>query len=628
MILGVLDRRGVGSELQQELLRVAQAVSAPAVTSTPSVWTNQRLGLCWAPTGIESLDEAPQPFLSEDGEIAAVFEGKIYNAEEIRDALGVGHRMRRDASGEVLVHLYEKHGDSLLESANGKFAFALWDDRNQRLLLGTDRLGIEPLFYFDDGQRLSFASSLRALMRAGWIDKRLSPAALLQYVLYSYNPGHPTLIRGVKRLPAGHLLAVENSSPALKRYWHLSFAEICIKREEEYCEDILELIESSIRLRVESGRVPGVLLSGGTDSSAIVSLASRMSDEPIRTFSFRCTGRSYDESSFARFVSQEYGTRHQEIDYGPEALGLMTQAVSGMDEPFCDIGIEIGTYLLGRAAEHEVSYVLSGEGGDELFGGHPVYTADKFAAIADLLPGAIRRPAARLLQAIPDSTEKNDLQVKLKRFAYGLSFPAELGSRRWAAYYTPVELRQVCTRDLLEQCDLQALFEPVAAYGREADGNDLLSRSLYCDYHTLVSFYLRRLRLLRAFSIESRLPLLDHRLVEYAATVPSRLKLRGLSQSKYIYRKALEKVLPRRILYDRPKLGHSVPMKNWLREDSDIREWVGDVLSEEAVLKRGLFRPEAVQRLIEEHLSKRHNHSHRIWGLLVLELWMREWLDG
>jgi asparagine synthase (glutamine-hydrolysing) len=274
-----------------------------------------------------------------------------------------------------------------------------------------------------------------------------------------------------------------------------------------------------------------------------------------------------------------------------------------------------------------VSYVFSGEGGDELFGGHPVYIADKLAAIVDRMPQAIVSPLSRTLQRMPDSDHKRDMRVKLKRFAYSLSFPPELLSHRWRVSYTPPELLELCDTDFLASCDMSKLFEGMLKYTQEADGRDQLSRSLYSDFQTLVSFYLRRLGLLRQFSVESRLPLLDHRLVEYAAKIPSRLKIRNVADTKYIYKKTLRGVLPNEILHNRPKLGHSVPMKNWLREDAIMREWIGDTLGDGSFKGRGFFRPTVVQRMVDEHVRKTHNHSHRLWGMIVLEFWLRSWFD-
>jgi asparagine synthase (glutamine-hydrolysing) len=624
MILGILDRARRGSEIKEHLLRVPVPTSNGTDGVPTTVWANQHLALASIPRQIDRLGEIPQPFISEDQTITVLFEGKIHNTEEIKRILGSDYRFRTDCSGEALAHLYDKYRENFLHPVNGKFAFALWDERNQKLILGRDRLGIEPLFYFSDERRLIFSSSLKAMLAKGWVSNQLNHEAVLQYLLYCYNPGDQTFVRNIYRLPAGHLLSSNGSGVSISKYWRLSFAETHVKSEEQYREEILNLIEDAIRIRLEPDGPPGIFLSGGTDSSTIVSLTSRMLREPVRTFSFRCEGKAFDESRYARFVSERYGTQHTEIAYYPDQLSLISKAVEAMDEPFCDIGIEVGTYLLAKAAQGKVSYVFSGDGGDELFGGHPVYIADKLATIVDRVPRVFVSPITRALQRIPDSDQKKDLQVKLKRFAYSLSFPPELLSHRWRIYYTPQELEELCTGDFIAHCDVQKSFDGMFQYTREADGKDQLSRSLYSDYHTLVDFYLRRLGLLRVFSLESSLPLLDHRLVEYAAKIPSYLKIRGLWDTKYIYKKVLQTILPREILHDRPKLGHSVPMKNWLREDAKLRAWVLDMLSDAHFNHNGFFRPGVVRRMIEEHVRKSHNHSHRIWGLIVLELWLRD----
>jgi len=628
VILGAWDRSGTGGELAAELRRAGARLAPGKKNAQVTAWHNRHVALCWIPSGIDTLDEASQPFATRDQSIVSLFEGKIYNSAEIGTAALDSHlAFDQSRSGEALGYLYQRYGERLLDRVNGKFAFALWDERNQRLLLGRDRLGIEPLFYCNDGKRVVFSSSLRGLLATGWVSKELNYEAVLQYLVYCYNPGLETFLQGVTKLPAGHLLSIDGSGASMKQYWRLNFGETQVKTEGEYREEVLGLIEDAIRICLDPHQSPGILLSGGTDSSTIVSLASRMSNEPLRTFSFRCEGRSYDESQYARLIARRHGTDHTEIPYDPDHLSLIANAVETMDEPFCDIGIEIATYLLGRAAQGKVSYMFSGEGGDELFGGHPVYVADKFAAVVDRFPRILTGSLVQLLQKIPDSDQKKNFQVKLKRFAYSLSFPSELLSHRWRAYYKPEELQELCTEDFLASCNLRRLYDGMLRYSSETDGWDPLSRSLYSDYYTLVNFYLRRLGLLRGFSIESRQPLLDYRLVEYAAKIPSRMKIRGVSDTKYIYKKILEGVLPREILYDRPKLGHSVPMKNWLREDATLQKWVEEILSESSILKRGFFRYSVVRRFVDEHLSRRHNHSHRLWGLVVLELWLKAWLD-
>lgn len=624
MILGILDKEKPGSELRQILLNAAAKMPQKTTGTQPELWASGHLSFCSIPLNIETLDEPGQPFTNERQTITLVFQGKIYNLAEIKDILGDAVRFRTNCSGEALVHLYEKYQENFLDKVNGTFTFALWDETNQKLLVGRDRLGIEPLFYCQDKNRLVFGSSLRSILATGLIDTQLNNDAVLQYLLYYYNPQEETLVRSVHKLRPGHVLAITNSGTAISRYWRLSYAETLVKTEKEYCEEILHLIKDAINLRLDPKRQAGVFLSGGTDSSAITSIASGIHSSPLNTFSFRCQGKSYDESYYARLIAGRYNTTHTEVSYEPENLKLISQTVKAMDEPFCDIGIEIATYLLGQSAKGKSGYILTGEGGDELFAGHPVYTADKIAAATDWIPRPIISPFLSLLQQLPDNDQKKNLQVKLKRFAYSMSFPPELLSHRWRIYYTPQELHRLCADSFINTCNMDAMYAPILKYNNEADGKDALSRSLYSDYQTLVGFYLQRLRLLRAFQLENRLPLMDHRLVEYAAKVPSKLKIRGLSDTKYIYRKALEEVLPKEILYNRPKLGHSVPMKNWFREDNKIRQWLREILFDGSLQTQGLFKSAYIQRLFDEHMRKTHNHSHRLWGLVVLNLWLKE----
>ena len=627
MILGLWDRTASPGELEAEL-RGGLARLGHNVGALPTSWHNNHVAFAWLPTEINTLDESAQPFTTRAGSVVSVFEGKLYNHSEIEALINGSSDRDQSRSGETLGYLYERYGENFLNRVNGKFSFALWDEKSQRLLLGRDRLGIESLFYLKLGSRVVFSSSLRALLATRWVSKKLNYEAILQYLLYCYNPGDDTFFEGVRKLPAAHLLSLDNSGACLKSYWDLRFSGTVVKSEDAYREEILDLIEDAIRICFDDDQAPGILLSGGTDSSTIVHFASKISKRPLRTFSFRCEGRSFDESHYARLIAQRYGTEHTEILYEVDHLQTIEKAIHSMDEPFCDIGIELATYLLGEAAQGKVSYMFSGEGGDELFGGHPVYIADKFATLVDRVPRGVTTPFLTLLQKLPDSDQKKNFQVKLKRFAYSLSFPPELLSHRWRVYYKPDEIQTLCTGDFLGRCDLSRLYDRMLRYNKLTDGWDLLSRSLYSDYHTLVNFYLRRLELLRGFSIDSRLPLLDYRLVEYAAQIPSKMKIRGLSNTKYIYKKILEGTLPREILYDRPKLGHSVPMKNWLRENGKVRNWMEDILSESSIAKRGFFRSSMVRRLWDGHLTMRHNFSHRLWALVVLELWLRMWSDS
>jgi len=607
MIVGILRRDGAGDRLREELSRTAARLASGR---RAVLWAKGPVALCAVRDRRSGRGSQPELFVTAREDLVVLFAGQLYNLPEIQRSAA--------SAAQALAQAYDADPARFLDRFNGRFAFALWDARAGQLLLGRDRLGIEPLFYHASPDCLRFGSSLDAAAPGAG---DYHPPAILQYLLYCYNPAPETVLAGVHKLPPAHLLDCDSRGVQLQRYWRLSFLPQQEQSEAQYRESILPLIADAVRVRLDDGASPGVFLSGGTDSSALVSLCTRLTGAPVRTFSFRCNWRSYDESSYARFVAQRYGSVHTEVSYGPEDLARIDEAVRWMEEPFCDLGIEIGTHLLGRAANGSVGYVLSGEGGDELFAGHPVYTADKVAAVVDHLPAALVQPLARVLQRLPDSDRKKNLTVLLKRFAYSLTFPPALLSHRWRVYYTPAELRALCNPDFLAASDSEHMFDPLLRIHREADGADRLSRSLFSDYQTLVDFYLRRLGLLREFSLESRVPLMDHRLVERIAAIPSRWKLRGLATTKYIYRKALEPILPAEILYDRPKLGHGVPLKNWLREDK-VRRWAEERLADGALGRTGFFRPGVIRRMLDEHTRKTHNHSHRLWGLIVLGAWM------
>jgi asparagine synthase (glutamine-hydrolysing) len=511
-----------------------------------------------------------------------VFEGKIHNLDEIKKLLGTDYRFRTECSGEALVYLYDKYRDAFLDAVNGKFAFALWDERSHRLLLGRDRLGIEPLFYCDDGKRLIFSSSLRALSGTGWVTKQLNYPTVLRYLLNGYSPADETFLDKVYKLPAGHILSCNGSEPSIKKYWHLSFAETDLKSEEEFREQSLSLLEDAIRIRLVPNGSPGAFLTGGTDSSAIVCLASKMLNEQIVTLSYRCDGVSDDESVYAKRVAQRCGTKHFEIRYCPEDLFLMSRAVEWMNEPFSDMGVEIAGYLLGHAAKGKTSYVLSGEGGKAILG--------------SLATGP---------------------SVYSERLDYGRK-----------RNYTLQELRELCSEEVMTHCEIDKMGERLFLYDKEPDKAEQLSAGSYLDYQAPVGFHLHRLGLLRAFGVESRSPLLDHRLVECAVKIPSRLKTRGVEDAKCVYNNMLEGLVPGEILNGRPKLAYNIPMKNWLRENGRIKEWIIDTLSDSCFKQRDLFRAGAVQRMVEEHMRKTHDHSNRLWGLMVLELWLREFFRG
>jgi len=556
---------------------------------------------------------------------SVVFQGAVYNAEDLTKSL-LGESCP-DNLAQLVACLYREFGENFVERLRGKFGFAICDGERHVLLLGRDRIGIEPLFYSEDEDKILFGSSPFSILRHPEVEKNLNFQAIHQFLLYCYNPSFFTIFQSIQKLRPGHILLNRSGTSTIKRFWKLSFTRVSAKNEEEISEQLLELMRDAVRVRMDSQGRSGVFLSGGMDSSTVVSLASSCTDQPIHTFSYRCSGESFDESRYAQIVSDHYRTRHSLVEYTPREVESVSELVRFMDEPFCDVGINIATELLGRASQREISYVLTGDGGDELFAGHPVYQADRAGRLMDRVPGVIKNPFLWIGLKIHDSEKKKDFRVKWNRFSISVQFPPSLLSHRWRVYYTPDEIDGLLNEEFLSQLKTEDPYRPVLSLNAEADAQDFLSRSLYSDYQTVVGFYLRRMDLVRRYGIESRFPMLDHRVVEYAATIPSALKIRGRSDTKYILKRAMKDMLPREIVFRKDKLGHSIPLKNWMREDPGVRGFMTELLSEESLKKRGFFERKTVRKLIDDHLSMRRNNSHRLWAMMVLELWLREHID-
>jgi asparagine synthase (glutamine-hydrolysing) len=530
--------------------------------------------------------------------------------------------------GALLVAGYDRLGKDLIRHLNGGFVLVIHDPRRGQCWVARDHLGIESVYYRRVGGGIEFSSELRALAGRPGSDGRLDERVLLRYLMLNYNPGFETLFHGIEKLRPGHLLRVENGRVVVEPYWHLSFREPFEKSRGEYRDELQSLMEDAVRIRLEPAPLrPGAYLSGGMDSSSVVCLMARNLTSSIHTFSFRCAGKSFDESVYARAVSRHCGTVHHEVPYDAGDARRILDLVPLFQEPFSDVGIEVATFLLAREASGTADYILTGDGGDELFAGHPVYAADRMAERFEVLPAFLRAPATAVLQRLPDGRQKKSLLIKAQRFAYSVEFPAEFHSNRWRIYYKRRELERLLKpewRRALDGPDPLDSFRTV--YG-EADGPDPLSRTLYGDYHTVVDFYLRRMQVIRRLGLSARFPLLDYRLVEYAARIPSSLKVTSDAATKFLLQEAMSDVLPREILERKDKLGNSVPMKNWLRERPELNQLVGDNLSPDVIRRRGIFDPSTVSRLWERHRSGRENNSHRIWALLVFELWCQANID-
>jgi asparagine synthase (glutamine-hydrolysing) len=623
MIFGVLERireRQVNSDVIRQI-----ASASPNRLNDGMMLVHENFGCFYQQTYKHPFYENVRPAAAEDNSLVVIFEGNIYNSTELKESLDPNLKKWVTANPATLILcLYRQFELKFIGNLNGKFAFSIWDKQRNRLVLVRDRMGIEPLYYYIDRERIIFSSHIQQILQYPGVKKELNFQALYQFLLFNYNPGLHTFFEQIHKLRPAHLLVVRNGDVDFRRYWTLSFANMIPRDEKEITETLLELIRSAVRMRIDPGVELGTFLSGGMDSSTISAISSEFLDRPVHTFSYRCKGDGFDESYYAQFMAKHYKTQHNETEYRVDDVLEMEELVEYQDEPFCDIGINIATYILGREASAKVPYIFTGDGGDELFAGHPVYEADKMASVVDPIPGFIKAPLFAAARLLPDSEKKKNFVVKAKRFATSVAFPKELLSHRWRIYYDFGEIKKLVTNGTFQNLNGYHPYEDILQFNKEADGPDFLSRSLYSDYQTVVGFYLRRMNLNNRFHLEPRYPLLDHRLIEYCATLPSNLKFKGWSDTKYIFKKTMTGVLPDEIVFRKDKLGHSIPLKNWIRENDKIRNFVLDFISEEAVRKRGLFNYKFVHKIIKQHLSKTRNNSHRIWALAVLEMWLRK----
>ncbi len=616
MIYGIYHKDRKRPVDKDALFRLLPEQLGDKATNT---YFNNNVALATCETGVATVDDGLSLAFSADKQVAVAFSGNIFKQGDQPVA-------PYSDFAQLVLAIYQKDGQSGFRRLNGQFAAAIFDSARERFVLARDHVGFEPLYFAWDHDTLAFSSSLRSLTQYTQ-PPELNLRAVRNYLLFNYNPGLDTLIKGVDKVRPAHCLIVEKGELRQQRYWFLSYQNQNGRKVDDYAAELVSLTRDAIGIRTnEPSSDAGAFLSGGMDSSSIVGLLSDMADATVHTFSFRCDDKHVDESYFARVMANHYKTQHNEIEFEAKDLEDLRNMATWMDEPLCDIGVELGSYILGRAAQGKVQYILTGDGGDELYAGHPVYVADQMAAKFDRIPAPLRQAITRTAGLLPDSEEKKSLRVKARRFAYSYSFPPELLSNRWRIYYHDRELAELCQPEVISGFGELDAYDDITSLYADADGPDLLSRSLYGDYQTLVRFHVDRLRLTRAWGVEARFPLHDYRLIEFSATIPAELKIKG-SQVKYIQKEAMTGILPDEIVFRKDKMGHNVPMKNWMRNTDTFRELFNDVLSEAAINRRGLFRPDVVQTMLDMHLQKKKDYSHRLYAMLVLELWLRKNVD-
>jgi asparagine synthase (glutamine-hydrolysing) len=555
---------------------------------------------------IIDLTGGDQPIRNEDGTVTVVQNGEIYNYRELMHELErAGHRFRTRCDTEVLVHGYEQWGARLWERLRGMFAVAVWDTREQRLTLARDRFGIKPLYYRDVDGELSFASELDALPQ-GAID----PDAVEAFLAFNSIPAPLTIFRSIRKLPPGHLLEWRDGRASLERFARIGPLPARHGDDEaELVEGCRARLRDSVRAHLVADVPVGVLLSGGVDSGALAALAAEESPEPVRTFSIGFEEQSFDELDGARAVASRYGTIHRELVLRPDAAALLHDLALTFDEPFADSSA-LPTYLVSKLAAEDVKVVLSGEGGDELFGGYYTYVADLLAERFGGVAAALNPLAERL----PTSTRKVSFDYKAKRFTRAADLPPLERHHGW---------KEIFSADLrAELRGARSSFDPLVTYRErfaETEGHELLTRLQDVDagLYLVDDLLTKTDRASMAWSLEARVPFMDTVVANFAFSLPAKQKVRGLSK-KRLLRKAVEPLLPRAVVHGR-KRGFSIPAAAWLRGDlaGFAREVLGDVQ------EQGFFRRDVALRVLDEHVEGRRDNSRQLWGLLAFTLWYR-----
>jgi asparagine synthase (glutamine-hydrolysing) len=590
------------------------------------VFVENGVGLGVQRLAIIDVAGGDQPIFNEDHTIAVVQNGEIYNYPELREQLvRSGHRFSSHADTEVLVHLYEDHGENMVERLRGMFAFAIWDSRRRRLFCARDRVGKKPLFWVRQGEKVWFASELRALLQDPEIERDLDLEALTAYLAFQYVPHPLSIFKRIHKLPPASTLTVSAEGDRVERYWSLDFTRKLSGASVEELEQQLwaQLLEAT-QIRLMSEVPLGAFLSGGIDSSAVVAAMSATASEQVKTFSIGFPNAAWDELRYARMVAEHFGTDHHEFQVEPQALEIMPMLARQYGEPFADASAIPSFYLAELSGRH-VTVALNGDGGDESFGGYDRYLTSDRAPYLNWLPGPLRRLAPSATRLLGEGGSHSGLRQKADRLARILAMsPAKRYATSLSAF-DEVRRRRLLTPEFAERVCRYRPEVFLTAPWADASADNRVDRMIATDIET----YLPDALLVKmdiatmAYSVEGRSPFLDHRLMEFAASLPERSKIDG-GAGKRLLKSALRRVLPVEIL-DRPKMGFGVPLSAWFREE--LRDLPADVLLDPRSLDRGYFRRDEIECLIDEHRTHAADHSLRLWVLLQLEMWHREVLE-
>jgi len=569
---------------------------------------------------IDLSENGSQPMFNEDNTVCLVFNGEIYNFQELRPQLEArGHRFRSNTDSEVILHGYEEYGIDVVNHLRGMFGFALYDTVRNRLLLARDRIGIKPLYYTEQNGRLVFGSEIKSILQDPGVERQVNHQALYDYLGFEFVPSPATMFAGISKLPAGHLLVWENGRAEVTRYWDLSFRPAApMPSFAEAVEQLRAHLDTAVKSHLVADVPLGVFLSGGLDSSCLVALMRRHISGPLKTFTIGYEDKTFSELDYAQIVADHCQTEHRVLRLDSLKPAYVEETLYHLDEPMTDLST-VPLYLLCKQAREHVTVCLSGEGADESFAGYDRFKASRLnARYFSLLPKVVRQQlVGRMARLLPDQPQKKGVINMLKRFVEGATLPEDGQHLRWQYFLNRSLEEGLFQPGFRAQINADPFWQ-VREHAGRCDARDQVNREIYLDMRFMMtdSVLMKVDRMSMASALEIRVPLLDHVLVEFLASLPGDWKLNKMT-TKYIFRAALEGLLPDKIVH-RGKQGYSLPVKHLLR--GELRDYMVERLHDSTVLRETMDMA-CIDRLIAEHDARKHNHNHILWALLNVAIW-------
>lgn len=574
---------------------------------------------------IDLSEQGRQPMFNEDESVVLVFNGEIYNYLDLRQTLlAKGHQFRGNSDSEVIVHAYEEYGSGCVEHLRGMFAFAIYDRAKQKLFIARDRIGIKPLYYYHKNGKFLFASEIKAILASPAVERKVNLQALYDYIGFEFVPAPQTMFDGINKLESGHYLELTDGKVKITRYWDLKMgsgkAPISF---EEAVEKQKFLLDEAVKSHLMSDVPLGVFLSGGLDSSAIVALMRKHIPGNLKTFTIGYEDKTFSELDYAAIVAKHCETDHQVLMLDDIKPDYVEKTLYHLDEPMTDLST-VPLYLLCKQAREHVTVCLSGEGADESYAGYDRFKAARLASYFNIIPGPLRRQVVgRIVDMLPDQPQKKGAINMLKRFVEGANMPADGNHLRWQYFTSEKIVNGLFKQDFFNHVTADP-FRLVREYSSRCADADAVNKQIYLDMRYMMtdSVLMKVDKMSMASSLEIRVPLLDHVLVEFLASLPGDWKLKGLT-TKYVFRKAIEDLLPEKIVY-RGKQGYSLPVKHLLR--GDLKQYMVTLLSESRVIREHI-NTDFVNKLIEDHCAMKQNNNHVLWALMNVAIWHNRFFE-